>query len=155
MARRSSAFQQQKFGVDEVYKLFPEYVILKVNDFNRWSRVPLDQWAYFLANTEIPEDADAPGLQEAREKLRFARMSREEQAAYRRYIDNRVILADQIVTARGEGKLEGHAEGYLQGREKGREEERIAVARKLKSMGLPDMDIAKATSLTLEELKQL
>lgn len=82
-------------------------------------------------------------------------MSREEQAAYRRYIDNRVILADQIVTARGEGKLEGHAEGYLQGREKGREEERIAVARKLKSMGLPDMDIAKATSLTLEELKQL
>lgn len=78
-------------------------------------------------------------------------MSREEQAAYRRYIDNRVILADQIVTARGEGKLEGHAEGYLQGRE----EERIAVARKLKSMGLPDMDIAKATSLTLEELKQL
>ena len=150
-----SAFQQQKFGVDEVYKLFPEYVILKVNDFNRWSRVPLDQWAYFLANTEIPEDADAPGLQEAREKLRFAHMSREEQAAYRRYIDNRVILADQIVTARGEGKLEGHAEGYLQGREKGREEERIAVARKLKSMGLPDMDIAKATSLTLEELKQL
>ena len=150
-----SSFQQQKFGVDEVYKLFPEYVILKVNDFNRWSRVPLDQWAYFLANTEIPEDADAPGLQEAREKLRFARMSREEQAAYRRYIDNRVILADQIVTARGEGKLEGHAEGYLQGREKGREEERIAVARKLKSMGLPDMDIAKATSLTLEELKQL
>ena len=98
-----STFQQQKFGVDSVYKLFPEYIILKVNDFNKWSKVPLEQWCYFLANTDIPEDANAPGLQEAREKLLFARMSREEQIAYRRYIDDRVILADQIVTARGEG----------------------------------------------------
>ena len=94
-----STFQKQKFGVDSVYKLFPEYIILKVNDFNRWSKVPLEQWCYFLANTDIPEDANAPGLQEAREKLLFVKMSREEQMAYRRYIDDRVILADQIVTA--------------------------------------------------------
>lgn len=146
-----STFQQQKFGVDEVYKLFPEYIILKVNDFNRWSKVPLEQWAYFLANTDIPEDADAPGLQEARQKLRFTQMSREEQAAYRRYIDDRVILADQIITARGEGKLEGRAEG----RAEGRQEERFAVAKNLKSMGLSDGDIAKATNLTIDEIKQL
>ncbi|MCR5642910.1 MAG: hypothetical protein K6G32_06185 [Prevotella sp.] len=57
---------------------------------------PNDQ---LLANTEIPEDANAPGLQEARQKLLFAKMSRDEQIAYRRYIDDRVILADQIVTA--------------------------------------------------------
>ena len=119
-----SAFQQQKFGVDAVYKLFPEYIILKVNDFNRWSKVPLEQWCYFLANTEIPEDANAPGLQEARQKLLFAKMSRDEQIAYRRYIDDRVILADQIVTARGEGKLEGRAEGREEGREEGRAEGR-------------------------------
>ena len=146
-----STFQQQKFGVDEVYKLFPEYIILKVNDFNRWSKVPLEQWAYFLANTDIPEDADAPGLQEARQKLRFTQMSREEQAAYRRYIDDRVILADQIITARGEGKLEGRAEGCAEGRQ----EERFAVAKNLKSMGLSDGDIAKATNLTIDEIKQL
>ena len=63
---RLSPYQQQKFEVSEVYELYPEYYILKVNDFNQWSRVPLGQWLYFLATSEIPEDADAPGLQEAR-----------------------------------------------------------------------------------------
>ena len=60
----------------------------------------------------------APGLQEAREKLQLSQMSKEEQAAYRRYWDNRVILADQ--TARGEGKLEGKSEGLEDGRAEGR-----------------------------------
>ena len=60
-----SQFQRQKFEVSEVYELYPEYYILKVNDFNRWSKVPLDQWLYFLSTSEIPEDASAPGLKEA------------------------------------------------------------------------------------------
>ena len=142
-----STFQQQKFGVNEVYKLFPEYVILKVNDFNRWSKVPLEQWAYFLATTDIPEDANAPGLQEAREKLRFTKMNREEQIAYRRYIDDRVILADQIITARGEGKLEGRAEG--------RAEERIANAKSLLTNGVPMDLIINSLHLTNEEIEKL
>ena len=138
-----SSFQRQKFGVDEVYQLYPEYYILKVNDFNRWSRVPLEQWIYFLATSDIPDDADAPGLQEAREKLLFSKMSREEQAAYRRYIDDRVILADQIYTARGEGKLEGRAE------------ERLKNARNLKANGVPIDIIAKSLGLTAEEIEAL
>ena len=106
-----STFQRQQFGVDEVYKLYPEYYILKVNDFNCWSKIPLEQWIYFLSTSQIPEDADAPGLKAAREKLQLSQMSKEEQAAYRRYLDDRVILADQIFTAKGEGRLEGRAEG--------------------------------------------
>ena len=31
-------FQKQTFKVDEVYQLYPEYYILKVNDFNQWSK---------------------------------------------------------------------------------------------------------------------
>ena len=142
-----SSFQQQKFGVEEVYKLFPEYIILKVNDFNRWSKVPLEQWAYFLANTEIPEDANAPGLQEAREKLQFERMSREEQVAYRRYIDDRVILADQIVTARGEAKLEGRAEGRAEGI--------LTTARNMKEKGFDTITISEITGLKEDEIANL
>lgn len=154
-----STFQKQKFGVDEVYQLYPEYYILKVNDFNRWSKVPLEQWIYFLSTSEIPEDADAPGLQEAREKLLFTRMSREEQSAYRRYLDDRVILADQIFTARGEGKLEGRAEGREEGRAEGREEGRVeeqhAIAKKLKEMNLPLDQVAEVTGLSIEEISSL
>ena len=158
-----STFQRQQFGVDEVYKLYPEYYILKVNDFNRWSKVPLEQWIYFLSTSDIPEDADAPGLKAAREKLRLSRMTKEEQAAYRRYLDNRVILADQIFTAKGEGRLEGRAEGREEGREEGRAEGReegraeghIEDARKMKADNMPIELISKYTGLTAEEIEAL
>jgi predicted transposase/invertase (TIGR01784 family) len=146
-----SAFQRQKFGVDEVYKLYPEYYILKVNDFNRWSKVHLEQWIYFLATSDIPEDADAPGLIAAREKLQISQMSREEQAAYRRYLDNRVILADQIYTAKGEGRIEGRAEG----RAEGEKMKAIESARKMKADNLPVEVISKYTGLTAEEIETL
>ena len=144
---RLSTFQRQKFGVDEVYKLYPEYYVLKVNDFNRWSKVPLEQWLYFLATSEIPDDADAPGLQEARERLSLSRLDRDEQAAYRRYLDDRVILQDNIITARGEGKLEGRAEG--------RAEANIDHARKMKALGVDAHVISEVTGLTAGEVERL
>lgn len=146
-----STFQRQKFGVDDVYNLYPEYYILKVNDFNQWSKVPLEQWIYFLSTSDIPEDADAPGLKAAREKLQLSRMSREEQAAYRRYWDDRVILADQIYTAKGEGRLEGRAEG----RAEGEHSMAMETARKMKADGMPDAIIAKYTGLSIEEIEAL
>ena len=146
-----STFQRQQFGVDEVYKLYPEYYILKVNDFNRWSKVPLEQWIYFLSTSDIPEDADAPGLKAAREKLRLSKMTKEEQAAYRRYLDNRVILADQIFTAKGEGRLEGKAEGRAEGRAEGHEED----ARRMKADNMPIELISKYTGLTVDEIEKL
>ena len=162
-----STFQRQQFGVDEVYKLYPEYYILKVNDFNRWSKVPLEQWIYFLSTSQIPEDADAPGLKAAREKLQLSQMTKEEQAAYRRYLDDRVILADQIFTAKGEGRLEGLAEGLEEGRaagleegraaglEEGMQKEKLANARKMKADNMPADLIAKYTGLSLEEIASL
>ncbi|MBQ7443044.1 MAG: Rpn family recombination-promoting nuclease/putative transposase, partial [Bacteroidaceae bacterium] len=93
---RLSPFQQQKFQADSVSDLYPRYFILKVNDFNRWSRVPLDQWLYFLSTSDIPEDADAPGLREAREKLDLMRMSRDERVIYDRYLMDRAILRNTV-----------------------------------------------------------
>ena len=87
-----SPFQQQKFKVDAVSDLYPEYFILKVNDFNKWSKVPLEQWIYFLNTSEIPHDATAPGLDEARRKLQIDRMTPAELNAYYRHLDNIVIL---------------------------------------------------------------
>jgi len=138
-----SPFQQQKFNVQAVSDLYPEYFILKVNDFNRWSKVPLEQWIYSLSTGDIPEDADAPGLQEAREALRITRMSKAELDAYYHHLDNMVILKDNISTARYEG------------REEGREEEKLSIARSLKQMGMTDDDIAKATGLEPERIAAL
>ena len=162
-----NTFQKQKFNVKEVSELYPEYYILKVNDFNRWSKVPLEQWLYFLSTSDIPDDADAPGLAEAREKMLFIKMDREEQRAYRLYVDDRVLISSQIYTARGEGMLEGLEKGLEQGREQGREEGRaegraegmhehaLATAAQMKRDGLSPETIAKYTGLTVEEIEMV
>ena len=139
--------------------LYPEYYILKVNDFDRWSKVPLEQWIYFLNTGEIPDDADAPGLKEAREKLELDRMSKSELAAYYRHLDNVVILRDNFITARGEGRLDGLAEGLAEGREvgraEGREEERLDIARNMKAEGMSVPLIAKLTNLEQSVIEKL
>ena len=154
-----SPFQQQKFKVDAVSDLYPEYFILKVNDFNKWSKVPLEQWIYFLNTSEIPHDATAPGLDEARRKLQIDRMSPAERNAYYRHLDNIVILRDNISTARGEGRLEGLAEGRAEvraeGREEGRTEAMKETARKMKQSGMDVKLIMQFTGLKAEEITSL
>lgn len=158
-----SPFQKQKFKADAVSDLYPRYVILKVNDFNRWSRMPLDQWLYFLSHTEIPEDADAPGLREAREKLDLMRMSRDERILYDRYLMDRVILRNTVDGAREEGAYEGFKEGMEKGIERGLEQGRsegehakaIDTARRMKAKGFSIEDIAEITGLTIEQISSL
>ena len=143
-----SPFQKQKFEVDTVSDLYPEYYILKVNDFNRWSKVPLEQWIYFLNTSEIPHDATAPGLGEARHRLEIDQMSPAERESYYRHLDNVAVLKDNISTARGEGKMEGRAEGRVEGRAEAAAE----IARKMKEAGIPAKQIATLTGLDVNTL---
>ena len=142
-----SPFQQQRFKVDAVSDLYPEYFILKVNDFNKWSKVPLEQWIYFLNTSEIPHDATAPGLDEARKKLQIDRMTPAERNAYYRHLDSVVILKDNISTARGEGRMEGRAEG--------RADAMKETARKMKQGGMDEKLIMQFTGLKAEEITSL
>ena len=154
-----SPFQKQTFKVDAVSQLYPEYYILKVNDFNKWSKVPLEQWIYFLNTGEIPDDATAPGLPEARERLKLDKLSQTELKAYYRHLDNVVILRDNIYTEREEGRLEGRAEGreegLAEGRAEGRKEEKMIIAKNLKGLGLSLEAITQATGLTEADIENL
>lgn len=164
---RLSPFQRQTFKVSEVSQLYPEYYILKVNDFDKWSKVPLEQWIYFLNTGEIPEEATAPGLPEARERLKLDRLSKAELEAYYRHLDNVVILRDNIYTEREEGRLEGraegleegrlegHAEGLEEGRAEGRAEERLNNARSMKALGVSPDIISQVAGLSMEEIEKL
>lgn len=103
-------FGRSVLNVSEDNPFYPEYYILRVNDFNNWSDVPLEQWIYFLHTNKIPEDATAPGLREARECLQISRLGTDELRAYDRYVNDLVVLRDNIFTAREEGRMEGRAE---------------------------------------------
>lgn len=138
-----SPFQKQTFKVDKVSQLYPEYYILKVNDFNRVAKTPLEEWIYYLNTGNVPEHATAPGLDAVKERLKLDRMSREELNAYYKHLDNIVILRDNIETERAEGRAEGRAETQT------------AIARNLKSLGMSNEQIAQATGLTEEEINKL
>lgn len=158
-----SPFQKQQFKVDAVSKLYPEYYILKVNDFNSVAKTPLEEWIYYLNTGEIPSTATAPGLDAVRERLKLDHMSKDELDAYYRHLDNVVILKDNILTERAEGREEGRAEGREEGRAEGRAEGReeglaeasINIARSLKRNGIPDNIIAQSTGLSEYEISQL
>ena len=140
-------FQKQTFKTDTVSQLYPEYYILKVNGFNQVAKSPLEEWIYYLNTGEIPSNATAPGLDEARQKLKLAMMTRNELAAYYRHLDNIVILRNNIITEREEGRAEGRAEGAMN--------KAIEVARFLKASGSPIELIMGATGLTKEEIDNI
>lgn len=154
-----SPFQRQKFNVDAVSDLYPEYYILKVNDFNRVAKNSLEEWVYYLNTGDVPQGAKAPGMEEVKEQLTIDRMNKMERNAYYKHLDNIVILRDNIYTERMEGRLEGRAEGRAEGKaegkEEGRMEERKANAKKMKSLGIPADTISQITGLSIEDINSL
>ncbi len=123
--------------------IFPEYYILRVNDFNKYSKTPLDEWIRFLGTGEISSTTEVAGLPEARKQLAIDRLDKESKAAYYYHLDNMVISDDQIRTSRAEGIIDGRA---LEKRD---------IARALKEKNIPSDIIAQTTGLTEEEIKEL
>ena len=142
-----SPFQRQTFKVDKVSQLYPEYYILKVNDFNRIAKSPLEEWIYYLNTGDIPNTATAPGLTEARERLKLDKMTKSELEAYYRHLDNVVILRDNIYTERAEGIAEGIEKGII--------EEKLRNAKMMKEMGMTAETISKVTGLNLSDIEKL
>ena len=156
-------------------EIFPEYFLIRVNEFNTIARTPLEEWLDYLKNGHIKEDTTAPGLQEARKKLQYLKMDSKERKSYDRHIDtimyqNGVFdaahlegweegLAKGMAEGKAEGIIEGKAvgkaEGIIEGKAKGKAEANLETARKLKDLGLDFEVIAKGTGLTVEEISKL
>jgi len=147
--------QKKLFNIKEIYEIFPEYYVIKVNNFNDVAKNTLDEWIYFLKKSQIKEEFTAQGLAEAKENLLVDSLSEEERANYVRYMENRRYEISIIEGSRSEGRLEGRSEGRLEGREEGRLEEKVNIARTFKQEGINIDMIAKATGLTREQIEKL
>lgn len=122
-----------------------------MNEFNKVAKTPLEEWISYFKTGKISPDAHAPGLPEAREKLRYYDMTPEERHAYDEHLNAIMIQNDVLDGAKIEGLAEGRAEGLVEGQMKGV----IIVARNLKAMNVPAKEIVKATGLSLEEIAEL
>ena len=148
-------------------EVFPEYFLIRVNEFNKVAVTPLEEWIEYLKTGCIRPDTTAPGLGEARKKLIYYNMSPEERHAYDEHLSAIMIQNDVLDGAKLEGRMEGRMEGHKEGRmegleeglQKGRveglEEGRIEIARNLKTMGLDIAAIQKATGLSPEDIQKL
>lgn len=144
-------------------EVFPEYYLIRVNEFNQVAKTPLEEWVKYLKTGIIDPDTTAPGLPEAREKLRYYDMSPEEQHAYDEHINAIMIQNDVLNTAKleghAEGRAEGRAEGLVEGQAKGRAEgernKQIEIARKMKQAGMDAETIARLTGLATDEIDAL
>ncbi len=154
-----SARQQEIFTGKDAKDIFPEYYVLRVNDFDKVAKTPLDEWIKFLKTGEIDKEATAKGLPEARERLRIDTLPDAEKRAYYRDMEALRYQRSVIKTGWDEGHTEGFKEGKAKGRAEGRAEgEKMKakeVAKRMKEMGLSVKDIIQCTGLTHGEIEEL
>lgn len=132
-------------------EIYPEYFLIRVNEFNKVAVTPLEEWIEYLKTGCIRPDTKAPGLEEAREKLIYYNMSPEERRAYDEHLSAMMIQNDVLDTAKLEGLIEGRIEGIKEGEQK----KQISIASNLKKMGLSAEMIMEATGLSAEDIEKL
>lgn len=131
--------QREMFDREKAGDVFPEYYVLKVNDFDNVAKTPLDEWVSFLKTGNIDDHYTAKGLPEAREKLRVDRLPDEERRAYIREMERRMVENDAMKSS--------HIDGVDEGVRK--------VAANMKQDGMPVDKIAQLTGLSVQEIEGL
>jgi predicted transposase/invertase (TIGR01784 family) len=136
--------QRQTFLKSSVADIFPEYYLLKVNQFNDTAKDTLDEWVYFLKNSEVKDEFKAKGLKEAGEVLDYMRLPQSDQYGYNRYLDSLHLKASELFSLETEATF------------KVREERTIEIVKKLLEKGLDNKTIADVTDfneLQIEEIR--
>lgn len=139
--------QKELYKTDKVEKLYPEFYLIKIKNFDNNSKDTLDEWINFLKNEEIPDNPKAKGLLKAKETLDYLKMEDDERLDYNQYQkslhDQASAYESTYVIGKIEGKIEGIAENTLE------------IANKLLKAKVDIETIKLTTGLTDTELANL
>ena len=133
--------QQKQYGKIQINHIYPEYYLIRLNNFNSVAKTSLDEWIYFLKNEEIKEEFKAKGIQKAKKSFSILSMSETEQLAYVRYQDDLRYQASLVESNYGLGLREGREEGKLE------------VAKRLVKKGMSVEEAAAVAGISVELLK--
>jgi len=98
--------QKELYKTDLVEKIYPQYYLIKVRNFNDNTKDTLDEWINFLKNEEIQDNPKAKGLLKASQELDYLKMSKDEQMIYDKHEKNRHHEASLYESTYKIGKLE-------------------------------------------------
>ena len=135
--------------------IFPEYYIIKVNNFNNIAKSTLDEWIYLFKNSAIKSDFKAKGIKKAGRVLDKLKMSNEERLAYENYIYHKRAALGDFMTAIEDGRKEGMmAERKIQEEkikqiESKHQQELLNIAQNLLKNGMSKEQIFKTTGIKL------
>ncbi|WP_446011238.1 Rpn family recombination-promoting nuclease/putative transposase [Candidatus Electrothrix sp.] len=152
--------QRKLYGRDKLHEIFPEYYLIKVNNFDDIAKDTLDEWIYFLKNEEIKNDFKAKGIKKAKQELDILKLSDEERRAYERYQDDLHYQASMVESSYTVGVMKGIEQGIEQGikegAEQGEKQKALKIALNLIEKGVLDAEeIAELTELSVEEIEDL
>ncbi len=131
--------QKSTFLKEEISNIFPEYYLLKVNQFNDIAKDTLDEWVYFLKNSEVKDEFKAKGLKEAGEVLDIMRLPKDDEYGYNRYLDSLHLKASEIFTLQTEAEFKLKAD----------------IAKNGILEGLTNELISKLTKLPIDRIEEL
>jgi predicted transposase/invertase (TIGR01784 family) len=135
--------QKTTFLKENVSDIFPEFYLLKVNQFDDVAKDTLDQWIYFLKNSEVKDEFNAKGLKEAGEVLDIMRLTKDDEYGYNRYLDSLHLKASEIFSLQTEAEF------------KVRDEEKVEIARNGIAEGLTNELISKLNGLSIDKISEL
>ena len=135
--------QKELYKTKTVEKIYPQYYLIKVRNFNDNAKDTLDEWINFLKNEEIPEHPKAKGLLKAKEELDYLKMDETEQLQYNKYEMDRHHEASIYEST------------YVVGQIMGAKKEKLEIALNLLNAKVDLETIKSSTGLSDTELEKL
>ncbi len=131
--------QAELYKTELIESIFPEYYLIRINNFNDIAKDSLDEWIYFLKNEDVKENFKAKGLGKAKEVLDYLKCSDKERKEYEAYKESLHYQASMYESTYVAGKMERTFE----------------IARALKASGVAVEIIMSTTGLTEGEIECL
>jgi len=146
-----TANQAELYKTEKIESVYPEYYLIKVNNFNDVAKDTLDEWVYFLKNEDVKDNFKAKGLAKAKEVLDYMKCSEEEKCEYEYYKESLHYQASMYEST----YVVGHMEGEKKGKIEGKMERTLEIARALKAQNIAVAVIMATTGLTQGEIEGL
>jgi len=147
--------QKELYKTNLVEKIYPEYYLIKVRNFNDKAKDTLDEWINFLKNETIPENPKAKGLLKASQELDYMKMNKEEQLIYDKHEKDRHHEASLYESTYVIGEIMGKKKGRIEGKIEGEKRKAIEIALKSLKKGLDVEMVAEITGLSTQEVSNL
>lgn len=87
--------QKKLYEMDTPADIYPEYWLIKVENFKDRIKDPIDEWIYLFKNSAVRDDFKAKGISEAKERMQEILLEQNERKAYLRYLNSLHDLASE------------------------------------------------------------